>query len=63
MTRFHILRNTLAVASFYVVVAVACVLTANARSSARPVPLVICDVFGDRYCGEALRVEIGRAHV
>ena len=32
------------------------VLTAPAKASARPTGLVICEVFGDRHCAQALRV-------
>lgn len=37
-------------------VAVIAIFTAPAQGASRSTPLVICDVFGDRYCGQALRV-------
>lgn len=35
---------------------VAVIFAAPARPSSSKTALVICDVFGDRYCGQALRV-------
>lgn len=45
-------RNLLFILLFVVLFFMA---AANAEGS-RPVPLVICDVFGERYCSEALEV-------
>ena len=48
------IKNLLAIVAFVIVLGIA---AANAEGSAqRPVPLAICDVFGARYCAEALEV-------
>lgn len=44
-------------ALFGIVAVIACALAPDSKSaSSSEAALVICDVFGDRYCGEALRV-------
>lgn len=46
-------RNTLAILAFVVAFFWA---AASAEGTHKPVPLVICDVFGKRHCADALRV-------
>ena len=37
-------------------VAVIAIFTAPTKAASKTIPLTICEVFGDRYCGQALRV-------
>lgn len=53
LTRRHFLLN-LFTFSVLLVIALFAVTTAEGRG--KPPGLVICEVFGDRYCGQALRV-------
>lgn len=46
-------RNTIAIIAFVIAFGWA---AASAEPAYRPVPLAICDVFGDRYCADALEV-------
>lgn len=47
--------NLVAVVTFLAVTVLA-VFTAPAKAASKTIPLTICEVFGDRYCGQALRV-------
>jgi len=48
------IKNLLAIIAFIIALGIA---AANAEGySARPVPLIICDVFGHRHCADALEV-------
>ena len=51
--RSILIKNTLAAIVFIIVLGIA---AGNAESADRPVPLVICDVFGERHCADALEV-------
>lgn len=49
-------RAVLACLALWAGVTTGIYFTAVATASSKPVPLVICDVFGDRHCDDALRV-------
>ena len=54
--RSILIRNTLAIIAFLIVLGIAAADAEGHESHGRPVPLAICDVFGERHCADALEV-------
>ena len=54
--RSILIRNVLAIIAFLVVLGIAVADAEGHESHGRPVPLAICDVFGERHCADALEV-------
>lgn len=54
--RSILIRNTLAIVVFLIVLGIAAANADGHGSHGRPVPLVICDVFGGLHCADALEV-------
>ena len=54
--RSILIRNTLAIVVFLIVLGIAAANAEGHGSHGRPVPLAICDVFGERHCADALEV-------